>query len=57
MESVEIEQAVEELLPQWTEIDIDDAPELLGPNTTDSRVRAYAVKQVNRADDEVSCRL
>lgn len=50
----EVKQAVEELLPQWTEIDIDDALELLGPSTVDSRVRAYAVKQLSRADDEVS---
>ncbi|KAH9945474.1 atypical/PIKK/PI3K protein kinase [Epithele typhae] len=48
----EVKQAVEELLPQWTEIDIDDALELLGPSTVDSRVRAYAVKQLSRADDE-----
>ncbi|KAI0663723.1 atypical/PIKK/PI3K protein kinase [Cubamyces menziesii] len=48
----EVKQAVEELLPQWTEIDIDDALELLGPNTVDSRVRAYAVKQLSRADDD-----
>ncbi|KAF9020978.1 putative atypical/PIKK/PI3K protein kinase [Hymenopellis radicata] len=48
----EVKQAVEELLPQWTEIDIDDALELLGPGTVDSRVRAFAVKQLNRADDD-----
>ncbi|KAI0071970.1 atypical/PIKK/PI3K protein kinase [Panus rudis PR-1116 ss-1] len=48
----EVKQAVEELLPQWTEIEIDDALELLGPGTVDSRVRAFAVKQLNRADDE-----
>ncbi|CAL1715935.1 unnamed protein product [Somion occarium] len=48
----EVKQAVEELLPQWTEIDIDDALELLGPGTVDSRVRAFAVKQLDRADDE-----
>ncbi|KAM5544566.1 hypothetical protein V8D89_001464 [Ganoderma adspersum] len=48
----EVKQAVEELLPQWTEIDIDDALELLGPGTVDSRVRAYAVKQLSRADDD-----
>lgn len=48
-----MKQAVEELLPQWTEIDIDDALELLGPGTVDSRVRAFAVKQLTRADDEV----
>lgn len=50
----EVKQAVEELLPQWTEIDIDDALELLGPGTVDSRVRAFAVKQLSRADDDVS---
>ena len=50
----EVKQAVEELLPQWTEIDTDDALELLGPSTVDSRVRAYAVKQLSRADDDVS---
>lgn len=49
----EVKQAVEELLPQWTEIDTDDALELLGPNTVDSRVRAFAVKQLSRADDDV----
>ena len=49
----EVRQAVEELLPQWTEIDIDDALELLGPGTVDSRVRAFAVKQLSRADDDV----
>ncbi|ESK92357.1 atypical pikk pi3k protein kinase [Moniliophthora roreri MCA 2997] len=48
----EVKQAVEELLPQWTEIDIDDALELLGPGTVDSRVRAFAVKQLTRADDD-----
>jgi hypothetical protein len=51
----EVKQAVEELLPQWTEIDTDDALELLGPGTVDSRVRAFAVKQLNRADDDVGC--
>jgi hypothetical protein len=44
---------VEELLPMWTEIDLDDALELLGPGTVDSRVRAFAVRQLNRADDDV----
>ncbi|CAK5265470.1 unnamed protein product [Mycena citricolor] len=41
-DSSEVKQAVEELLPQWTEIDTDDALELLGPGTVDSRVRAFA---------------
>lgn len=49
----EVKQAVEVLLPMWTEINIDDALELLGPNTVDSRVRGFAVKQLQRADDEV----
>lgn len=48
----EVRQAVEELLPMWTEIDTDDALELLGPNTVDSRVRAFAVKQLSRAPDD-----
>jgi phosphatidylinositol 3-kinase len=51
---MEVKQAVEELLPMWTEIDTDDALELLGPSTVDSRVRAFAVKQLARADDDVS---
>jgi phosphatidylinositol 3-kinase len=50
---MEVKQAVEELLPMWTEIDTDDALELLGPGTVDSRVRAFAVKQLARADDDV----
>ncbi|KAH9971754.1 putative atypical/PIKK/PI3K protein kinase [Lactifluus volemus] len=49
---MEVKQAVEELLPMWTEIDTDDALELLGPGTVDSRVRAFAVKQLARADDD-----
>jgi phosphatidylinositol 3-kinase len=56
----EVKQAVEELLPMWTEIDTDDALELLGPGTVDSRVRAFAVRQLSRADDDVKsfrCRL
>ncbi|KAF5370481.1 hypothetical protein D9615_009736 [Tricholomella constricta] len=51
-DSAEVKQAVEELLPQWTEIDTDDALELLGPGTVDSRVRAFAVKQLTGADDD-----
>lgn len=38
----------------WTEVDTDDALELLGPGTVDSRVRAFAVRQLSRADDDVS---
>jgi phosphatidylinositol 3-kinase len=51
---MEVKQAVEELLPMWTEIDTDDALELLGPGIVDSRVRAFAVRQLARADDDVS---
>jgi phosphatidylinositol 3-kinase len=49
----EVKQAVEELLPMWTEIDMDDALELLGPGTVDARVRAFAVRQLSRAEDDV----
>jgi phosphatidylinositol 3-kinase len=50
----EVKQAVEVVLPMWTDIGTDDALELLGPGTVDSRVRAFAVKQLARADDDVS---
>lgn len=53
---LEVKQAVEDLLPQWTEVETDDALELLGPGTVDSRVRAFAVKQLSRADDDVRSR-
>ncbi len=49
----EARQAVEVLLPLWTEVGMDDALELLGPGFEDGRVRAFAVKQLGRADDEV----
>jgi phosphatidylinositol 3-kinase len=52
-DSNEVKQAVEILLPLWSDIDMDDALELLGPNTVDSRVRRYAVKQLNRAGHDV----
>ncbi|CEL55526.1 phosphatidylinositol 3-kinase [Rhizoctonia solani AG-1 IB] len=48
----EVKQAVEILLPMWTEVGIADALELLGPSTSDSRVRSFAVKQLKRADDD-----
>ena len=47
-------QAVEVLLPQWTDIETDDALELLGPGTVDRRVRRFAVRQIARAPDDVS---
>lgn len=53
-DAAEARQAVEVLLPLWTEVGIDDALELLGPGSEDGRVRAFAVKQMARADDEVS---
>ncbi|GAA5991028.1 hypothetical protein JCM10908_006509 [Rhodotorula pacifica] len=50
----EAKQAVETLLPMWHEVEMDDALELLGPaeGFRDRRVRAYAVRQLERADDE-----
>lgn len=51
-DDAEARQAVEVLLPLWTEVGIDDALELLGPGSEDGRVRAFAVKQMARADDE-----
>lgn len=50
----EVKQAVEVLLPMWTDVEMVDALELLGPGFVDGRVRAYAVKQLGRADDDVS---
>ncbi|CAE6425918.1 unnamed protein product [Rhizoctonia solani] len=48
----EVKQAVEVLLPMWTEVGTADALELLGPSTSDSRVRSFAVKQLKRAEDD-----
>ena len=47
----EARQAVQ-LLPKWTEIDVDDALELLGPTFDNPAVRAYAVDRLRKADDE-----
>lgn len=44
-------QAVQ-LLPKWTEIDVDDALELLGPSFDNPEVRAYAVDRLRQSDDE-----
>lgn len=41
-----------QMLPKWTEIDIDDALELLGPTVHNPAVRAYAVDRLRKADDE-----
>lgn len=47
----ESRQAVE-ILPKWTEIDVDDALELLGPTFDNPAVRSYAVARLHKADDE-----
>ncbi|KAL8699071.1 MAG: hypothetical protein Q9224_001571 [Gallowayella concinna] len=47
----ESRQAVQ-ILPKWTEIDVDDALELLGPSLDNSAVRAYAVDRLRESDDE-----
>ncbi|KAL9080600.1 MAG: hypothetical protein Q9157_000655 [Trypethelium eluteriae] len=50
-DSNEARQAVQ-LLPKWTEIDVDDALELLGPTFDNPAVRSYAVDRLRKADDE-----
>ena len=50
-EPSEARQAVQ-LLPKWTEIDVDDALELLGPTVSNADVRAYAVDRLKGSDDE-----
>ncbi|KAJ5099454.1 Phosphatidylinositol 3-kinase [Penicillium argentinense] len=47
----ESRQAVE-ILPKWTDIDVDDALELLGPTFDNPAVRSYAVARLRQADDE-----
>ena len=47
----EAKQAVQ-LLPKWTEIDVDDALELLGPTFDNPAVRAYAVDRLRESDDD-----
>ncbi|KAK3497561.1 kinase-like domain-containing protein [Neurospora hispaniola] len=39
------------VLEKWTDIDVDDALELLGPTFSNSAVRAFAVKRLRKADD------
>ncbi|KAI8822578.1 kinase-like domain-containing protein [Fimicolochytrium jonesii] len=48
---VEAKQA-SELLHVWVNIDVEDALELLGPTFENNNVRAYAVLQLRKADDE-----
>ncbi|KAL9113506.1 MAG: hypothetical protein Q9187_007607, partial [Circinaria calcarea] len=47
----EARQALQ-ILPKWTEIDVDDALELLGPTFDNQTVRAYAVDRLRKSDDE-----
>lgn len=47
----EAKQAIQ-VLGRWTEIDIDDALELLGPSFDNSAVRSYAVDRLRKADDQ-----
>ncbi|KAL8857664.1 MAG: hypothetical protein Q9178_005829 [Gyalolechia marmorata] len=47
----EVRLAVQ-ILPKWTEIDVDDALELLGPTLDNPAVRAYAVDRLRESDDD-----
>ncbi|CZS91603.1 hypothetical protein WAI453_011791 [Rhynchosporium graminicola] len=47
----ESRQAVQ-ILAKWTEVDVDDALELLGPTFDNSAVRTYAVDRLRKADDD-----
>ncbi|KAM4065147.1 phosphatidylinositol 3- and 4-kinase domain-containing protein [Hirsutella rhossiliensis] len=47
----ESKQAIQ-VLGRWTEIDVDDALELLGPSFDNSAVRSYAVDRLRKADDQ-----
>lgn len=41
-----------ELMDNWSEIDIEDAIELLGPHFTNISVRSYAVNRLKKASDQ-----
>lgn len=47
----EARQSVQ-LLSKWTEIDVDDALELLGPSFDNTAVRAFAVERLGKSDDD-----
>ncbi|PSR78844.1 kinase-like domain-containing protein [Coniella lustricola] len=47
----ESKQAVQ-VLTKWTDVDVDDALELLGPTFDNAGVRAYAVERLHKADDD-----
>ena len=49
--SVKEANALIDLIPRWSEIDVDSALELLGPTVTNPVVRAYAVDRLRKADD------
>jgi phosphatidylinositol 3-kinase len=50
-DQVEARQAVA-MLSKWTEIDVDDALELLGPTSVNPEVRAFAVDRLRKSDDD-----
>ncbi|KAK5990986.1 Phosphatidylinositol 3-kinase catalytic subunit type 3 [Cladobotryum mycophilum] len=47
----ESKQAIQ-VLGRWTEIDVDDALEMLGPSFDNPAVRSYAVNRLRKADDQ-----
>ena len=47
----EVRQAIQ-ILPKWTEIDVDEALELLGPTFDNPAVDAYADDRLLKADDD-----
>lgn len=47
----ESRQAVQ-ILAKWTDVDVDDALELLGPNFDNPEVRTYAVNRLRKSDDD-----
>ena len=49
-DQAESKQAVQ-VLGRWTDIDVDDALELLGPTFDNSAVRAFAVERLRKADN------
>ncbi|ORX43563.1 phosphatidylinositol 3-kinase [Hesseltinella vesiculosa] len=51
LDPTEVRQAVD-LLSLWTDIDVDDALELLGKEFENRAVRSYAVDQLRKADDD-----
>lgn len=52
IETIE-EKSLQELVDKWVPIDIADSLELFGETLNHPLVRSYAVKQLERADDQV----